>query len=177
MSLVQPEDVIAQVAVGVDGATLQAVIDREEAWLAHRIGALTEERSQSFWPGVNSTVRLLRPTDAVLVVGLDPTQVVLSPDGWYVTVGYWPASPVAITYTPTDELEVRQAVIELCRITLTNSPYQTESADVHSYGRSASPDSLRDAIARRLIRPPGTGGLMTATVPFHDLSPTWVEPS
>jgi hypothetical protein len=164
MSLVEPAEVTAQVSSGVETDTLQSIIDREEAWLARRVGGLSGERAQSFAP-TGYTIRLPRTTDDVDVSGVDPANVVLS-DQRYVTVAHWGSWPVVITYTPNDELEVKQAIIDLCRITLTNSPYNTESADVHSYTRGASPDSLREAIARRITHA-GVSEPMTATVSFR----------
>jgi hypothetical protein len=164
VSLVLPADVTAQVSSGVETDTLQAIIDREEAWLARRVGGLTGATEQTFLP-TGYTVMLQRTTDAVVVSGVDPANVVLS-EGRYVSVAYWGSWPVVITYTPNDELEIKQAIIDLCRLTLTNSPYNSESVDVHSYTRGASIDSLREAIARRITH----GGVtepMTATVSFR----------
>lgn len=154
MSLVTTAEVIAQVAPGVDEPTLQSVIDYNEAWLARRIGgSLSGQMSQFMYPQ-DWYVRLRRPTDAVVVVGADPQYVTLSADGYFVSMGiygWWPVGPVEFQYTPNDELEVKQAVIDLCRITLSTSPYASESADVHTYTRGASIESLRDAVADRLL--------------------------
>ena len=50
MSLVMLSEVRALVETGLTDADLQAVLDREEGWLASRIGALTGERTETFRP-------------------------------------------------------------------------------------------------------------------------------
>lgn len=161
MSLVTPDEVIEQVSPGVSEDTLQSIIDREEKWLARKIGPLTGERVARYDVS-RGPLRLPRTTDAVEVAGVDPSLVTLYPDGRTVGISPWPYLAVEVTFTPDDEEEVRQAVIDLCRITLTTSPYSSESSDGHTYSRAyGSVDGYREAVAARLMGTP-----KTATVSF-----------
>ena len=59
-SLTSITEVRALVRSRLSDSDLQAVIDREEAWLAGRVGALTGARTDTFTPGFGDTPLYLR---------------------------------------------------------------------------------------------------------------------
>jgi hypothetical protein len=148
-SLVSPDTIEALMAPGIDSTALQSLINRQEAWLARQIGPLVGERTQRIYvaPGDYDALILQRATDAVSVIDgdpraepppteLDPSLVRLVGERRLEKAGPWSGPEVHATYTPTDELEVEEAVIDLCRIVLAASPYQTEASEGHSYTHS-----------------------------------------
>lgn len=153
----------AQIETDLSDDDLQNLIDDEEAWLARRIGALSGERSETFYVyGVDQPLPLRRPTDAATVTdnGSAATIVLLN-DGWDVesTAGAW-TGPVVVTYTPNDEAEVRRVLLELVRLTLTETAYQSENIGDYSYNRGSIPTRrARYALARSLQREPHNGSL------------------
>lgn len=167
MSLLLLAEARALISTGLGDADLQGVIDREEAWLARRIGALAGSRTQTFHvrtPDLDGPLSLRRPTSAVTVTdnAVATTAVRLLRDGSVVesTAGAW-AGPVAVTYTPNDSEEVRRGIVALVRLAVSDSAYTSETIDDYSYSRgdgAASPAAQREAIVRDLIprRGPGT---------------------
>lgn len=146
-------------------ADLQAVIDREEAWLAGRVGALVGARTDTFWPGLADTPIYLGRRAASVVVTDNATAVAASdlqftPASGIVrrTRGWW-TGPVAITWTPTDADEVKRAVIELVRGTLGETGYDSETIGDYSYNRGdARARPSRSSIVRTiLLRRPAYG--------------------
>lgn len=152
MSVVTLGEVRALVKSGLSDPDLQAVIDREESWLADRIGALTGERTDTFTPGVgDASLYLRRKTAAVVItdagVTLDPTDFLFTPSTGQIrrVVGYISArymhvpgawqGDVTATYTPTDTASVARAVIELVRGTIIETGYESESMGDYSYNR------------------------------------------
>lgn len=170
-SLVAPDDVEAIIASGLSAAALQGVIDREEAWLARRIGPLTGERTQRMWPPAGDTgpLWLQRATEVVVVESggvtvdallIGDARVELRSGAWY--------GPVDATYTPTDEPEVARVLIELVRMAVTASPYVSEDSTggespAHGSRRAGSQQQMRDALARELMPHRGHTTLTIAT--------------
>lgn len=166
MSLLTLAEASALISAGLGDAAFQGVIDREEAWLARRIGTLVGARTQTFHVRVEDAddpLHLRRPTAAVTVtdngVLIAGSGVRLLRDGAAIenTKGSW-AGPVAVLYTPNDTDEVRRAVIELIRLGVSASPYDAETIGDYSYTRGRSPDAQRQDLVRELLprRGPGT---------------------
>ncbi len=160
MSLTTEAEVRALVETALDDVSLQAVIDREEAWLARRIGPLSGPRTVTYrYPDVRGVIQLDRPTDAVTVTdNAVATPIYL--DGYAIErqSGYW-TGPVSITSTPNDLDEVKRAVIQLVSLTL-RGPNDLASEQIGSYsyqrfgaqGQSGAVNN-RGAIVRSLQPP------------------------
>ncbi len=161
MSLVTLGEVRALVETGLTDVDLQAVLDREEGWLAGRIGALTGARTDTFSPGfTDSPIYLSRRAASVVVT--DNALIVAAADLRFVPnsgmvrriTGAW-TGPVAVTYTPTDADAVKRAVIELVRGTVTETAYDAETLGDYSYTRGEAavrlgrPDLVRSVLLRR----------------------------
>lgn len=146
MSLVTLGEVRSLVKTNLTDVDLQAVIDREEGWLAARIGALTGERTDTFNPGLTDTPIYLRRHSSSVVV-TDNGQPVAAADLRFIPEsgivrrirGTW-TGPVAITHTPIDTDTIKRAVIELVRSTVTDH-LSAETIGDYSYSR-------RDVIGR-----------------------------
>lgn len=127
MSVVTPGECRDRgIPLPADDLVAQDIIDEQEAWLARRIGTLVGARTETFRVGLGGTsakLGLARPTDSVSVVdgsvtlATDRTRLVdhgasliladveISP--------WWNGPYVGVTYTPSDELEVRKAIFDL----------------------------------------------------------------
>jgi len=159
MSLWAPADVEALVASGIAPDALQGVIDREENWLATDlavgIGQLIGSRTQTVWRvhGHGQPILLARPTAAVAVKdnGITRTDIALL-GGIRVEPlnGRWVGPTVELTYTPTDEPQVRRVALELIRIALSDSPYRQEGTEGHSYSRPLEVETMRERLASTL---------------------------
>ncbi|HSW41757.1 MAG TPA: hypothetical protein VLM76_04540 [Patescibacteria group bacterium] len=146
------------VETGLTDADLRAVIDREEGWLAGRIGALTGVRTDTFRPGLTDTpIYIPRRADSVVVT--DNGQAVAPADLRFVPAsgmvrritGVW-AGPVTVTYTPSDGDAVRRAVIELVRGTLAETGSDAETIGDYSYDRGDATARLgRGDLARSVL--------------------------
>ena len=141
MSLVTLSEVRALVETGLTDVDLQAVLDREEGWLAARVGALTGARTDTFWPGLTDTpIYLSRRAAAVVVTDnaltVAPADLRFVPDSGMLRriTGAW-TGPVAVTYTPTDADTIKRAVIELVRGTLAETGNDAETLGDYSYTR------------------------------------------
>lgn len=156
-------EVRALVTTSLSDVDLQAIIDREEAWLAGRVGTLAGERTDTFRPGLaDTTLYLRRRTDAVAVtedgVALAPdVDYVFTPANGALRRGTWnvPMSwsgPVTVTWTPSDEAAVKRAVIELVRGTLGETGFDSEGIGDYSYTRGDSAGRLsRSNVARSIL--------------------------
>lgn len=88
---------------------------------------------------------LLRPTDSVAVkdngVTVSTGDIRLLRQGTVVerASGGWNGPLVEVTYTPNDALEVTRVVIELCRMTITETGYQSETIGSYSYAKALRP--------------------------------------
>ena len=109
-----------------DDDVAQDIIDEQEAWLARRIGPLEGSRTETFRVGLGETsgkLGLSRPTDAVTVVDGGTTlaggRTRLTDSGTALVLddvvlsAWWSGPYVAVTYEPSDELEVRKALFDL----------------------------------------------------------------
>ena len=147
----------------VDAA--QAVIDEQEAWLERKIGPLDGERTETFYVGISRTwgkLALSRYTDEVVVVDgttiVDPAILALVDRGSAVTrvypASWWTGPYVSVTYTPTDEDEVRRALYELVAGSTTPlGPYESEQIGSYSYRRGGAPTTAasRAALASAIL--------------------------
>lgn len=164
MSLVTVAEVRALVSSELSDDDLQDVIDREEAELAARIGPLTGARTEVFYPD-HSTERLyLRRPASTVTVSNDGTAVTLGDeDGEYRLIGNgtgvhyissnW-GGIVTVAYTPNDELRVKRVLIELIRLTSTETGYVAERIGQYSYQRAQTPGAAgatREALIRSLL--------------------------
>lgn len=170
MSLLTLAEARALISTGLGDADFQGVIDREEAWLARRIGVLIGTRTQTFHvrdSDADDPLWLRRPTSAVSVtdggIALAGSDVRLLRDGTVVekTTGSW-TGPVDVAYAPDDTEEVRRVIVELIRFAVVSSPYASESIGDYSYSRATASGSAatpsREALVRDLVprRGPGT---------------------
>lgn len=156
-------EVRALVTTSLSDVDLQAIIDREEAWLAGRVGALSGERTDRFRPGLgDTTLYLRRRADAVAVTDdgvalVEDTDYVFTPASGALRRGAWNEAacwtgPVTVTWTPADEAEVKAAVIELVRGTLGETGFDSEDIGEYSYTRGESAGRLsRDNLARGIL--------------------------
>jgi len=158
MSLVTLGEVRALVETGLTDVDLQAVIDREEGWLAGRIGALSGERTETFSPGRRDTPIYLSRRAASVVVTDDaltvaPADLRFVPESGLIRriTGAW-TGPVTVTYTPTDADAVKRVVIELVRGTVTETGSDAETIGDYSYTRGDAAVRLsRLALVRSVL--------------------------
>lgn len=151
---------------------VQDVIDREEAFLAHELRApLAGVRTQRVWVqragGACSGINLMRPTDAIDElrdndVVIDDDRIRLLATGTLVELdGPWTGPLVEIDYTPNDEAQIVRVVIELCRLTLTETAYNAEDLGGYKYQRAgikpATSMQIQVASRRALVRSLQTG--------------------
>lgn len=191
MSLLTPAEVVA---AGIGGhlstEALQASINEEEAWLERKLGGLlTGERTETFpLSGLrvrSHEVRLRRPAlEAGLEVtsdGIDITDTVeLRSDGWRVAlaivdgIGYRISGAWAVTYSPSDELEVRRALKSLLSLTLGTQPSGGLSSELigsYSYTRAnGTAGRLRASILRDLRGPNGPTSVRVLSSVRHGLA-------
>lgn len=169
MSTVTIGQVRALVDTDLEDADLQAVIDRQESWLASQVGPLTGPRAETFYPSAvpdasHGVVPLRRHVSSLANVAvtdagaaISDSALRLSPDGWYITrpLYRWTGA-VVTTYTPDDEAAVVEAVIDLVRLTITDSGYASEQIGSYGYSKGGGQRSKRlqrRAIVRSLLRP------------------------
>ncbi len=159
MSLTTVAEVRALVDTDLEDADLQAVIDREEAWLARRVGPLSGPRTVTIPdPRFDADLVLARPTAAATVTSAgQPVTVDLIGGTILRRLSGWLA-PVAVTYTPDDELEVKRAVIHLIGIALKGGDdLASETIGSYSYqrfgaqGSAGSSRPTRASIVRSLL--------------------------
>ncbi|CAN5567681.1 hypothetical protein BH23CHL7_BH23CHL7_23910 [soil metagenome] len=179
-TVVSAQEVSAVMATGLELDALEAVIAREEAWLANDsqfgIGALAGARTQTLWVGRNHQGPLLlaRPTDspsAVVDAGVDVTDdVVLTGTARLERASgvAWAGPRVDVTYEPNDTASVNRVVIELVRLAISASPYQDESTDGHSRSYDVGGAAKLRAQLARSLRPhagPITAHLSSSVLP------------
>lgn len=160
MSTLSLEEARAVITTSLADADLQDVIDREEAWLARRVGPLEGARTETFiTPGGDEVLQLQRPTTFASLTVTDESGAVsdMAYRTWsdLVPATAWDTS-VEVQYTPDDTDEVKSSVVTLVRLAVTESGYQAESA----MGRSATTDhtmrrKMRWEAWRSLLRPAG----------------------
>jgi hypothetical protein len=170
-SLTSIAEVRALVRSRLSDVDLQAVIDREEAWLAGRVGVLTGERTDTFTPGLGDTpLYLSRRAPSVVLTDAGRTLAaseflftpstgmirrVWTPDladnpPWRQLYLGWQGT-VSATYTPADEADVKRAVIELVRLATGETGFDSETIGDYQYTRGASSGRLSRAGLTRSI--------------------------
>lgn len=179
-SVVSAQEVSAVMATGLELEALEAVIAREEAWLADDsqfgIGQLAGARTQTLWVGrdYSGPLLLARPTDgpsAVVDASVDVTDdVVLTGTARIERVSgvVWAGPRVDVTYEPNDLASVKRVVIELVRLAVSASPYQDESTDGHSRSYDVGGAAKLRASLARSLRPhagPMTAHLASTVLP------------
>lgn len=180
--VVSVEQARGVISTTLSDTALEDIIDREEAWLARRIGPLLDERTQEFWisQGADGLI-LQRPTLAVTVtdgdVELEDDEVRLLAGGTRIerAEASWQGPSVLATYAPSDEQEVVAAILELVRISVDETgtgALNSETIGGYSYTRSAPsagllPETRRSAVLRSLApyRGPGTIHLRSSAAP------------
>lgn len=162
-SVTSVAEVRALVNSGLSDIDLQAVIDREEAWLAGQVGPLAGQRVDTFRPGFSDTILYLRRrTDAVAVTDdgvalVADTDYVFTPANGAIRRGSARAESswgelVTVTWTPTDEAAVKRAVIELVRATVGETGLESETIGDYSYTRGESASRVgRSELARSIL--------------------------
>ncbi len=166
----------ALITTSLSDADLEDVIEREEAWLARRIGPLEGERVETFvTPDGDETLRLTRPAATVAVEddGGDVTAYSLRPWSDVLPGSLDGAShswngDVRVGYTPADELEVKRALVTLVRLTVSETAYQSQAAGGYSAGVDYQAlRVVRYQTWRTLLRPAGpTTTRLRSTIPF-----------
>lgn len=177
------EEARALITTSLSDDDLEDVIAREEAWLARRIGPLEGERVETFVSvDGDEVLRLTRPALAVAVEDDSGARTDFELRGWsdIVPTGTW-SGDVLVTYTPTDESEVRRALVTAVRLTVSESAYAQQSAGGYSATTDVSAQrTVRFALWRSLLRPrtPSTTRLRSA-IPFggKSVGPVGVEAS
>ncbi len=171
-SVVSIAEVRALVRSRLSDPDLQVVIDREEAWLAGRVGALTGSRTDTYMPGLGDTpLYLRRRAESVVLTDAGRTLAtseflftpstgmirrIWTPDlqdnlPWRQLYLGWQGT-VTATYTPSDEADVKRAVIELVRLAVGETGYDSETIGDYSYTRGASAGRLsRAGLARSIL--------------------------
>ena len=154
-------EVRALVTTPLSDIDLQAVIDREEAWLTGKVGQLSGPRTDEYLPGYGDTpLYLRRRAESVAIldagVALAASEFVFTPSTGMIRRG-WPSAagwqaPVSVTYTPSDLSDVKRVVIELVRGTVGESILQSETIGAYSYTRGGTADRpSRAGLARSLM--------------------------
>ncbi len=158
VSLVSLTEVRALVRSRLTDVDLQTIVDREETWLATKIGALTGERTDTFTPGTTNTpLYLSRRTESVTVtdagVAIAAADLLFTPSSgclrrvagsypwpWPPPETWYPAwqGEVAVTWTPADSAAVMRTVIELVRGTVGETGMDSETIGDYGYTRGAS---------------------------------------
>lgn len=151
----------------LDDGVAQDIIDEQEAWLARRIGPLEGSRTETFHVGLGATqgkLGLRRPTLSVSVVdggstlAVDRTRLIDNGSALIladvVITPWWTGPYVAVTYEPSDELEVRKALFDL--LALVGTPLEkhtSEQIGAYSYsgGGAAGLAAARGVIVSSLL--------------------------
>ncbi len=163
MALTTVAEVRALVDSDLSDDDLQDVIEREEAWLAQRVGRLAGPRTAVFRNTQRYEVlRLPRPAASIDVAsGGNVVTANLSDDGYQIDPGLnWWLAPVAVTWTPADEQIVRRGVIELVRLMVTaGDNLASETIGSYTYqkfgaaGSAGSVQASRGQIVASIVRP------------------------
>lgn len=165
------EEARALITTSLDDDDLEAVILREEDWLARRVGPLTGERVETFVTADgDEALMLMRRTLGVVVTDGSGDVSAFELRGWgdvLRTSGSW-SGDVTVTYEPDDESEVKKALITLVRLTLNESAYQAQSAGGYSSTISLQDQRTQRYVAwRTLLRPRQPSSMrLRSTIPF-----------
>ncbi len=160
MSLLVPAEVKLLVQTSLSDADLQTIIDREEGWLAGRIGALSGSRTETIYPPrIDEHLHLRRFTSSVVIVdagvAVDADDYRLLYSGSVVERidTYW-GDMVEVTSTPNDSAAVETAIIDLIRLRVTDTGYVSERIGQYSYQTAQAPgarEMTRAAIVKNLL--------------------------
>ena len=185
MSIVTTDEILELLETDLTDLALQGVIDREEAWLASRIGQLEGERTVVVWPAGYGPVHLSRPADTVEV--LDAHNPAVAVPGLKRRPALHPPphtagpAPISITSTPTDEEVVRGAVIELVALALTyGGSLVSERHGAHSIQRFQTAGAyaeLREDVLRRVRPEPRMGAARVRSTDRSRITPANGEPT
>lgn len=156
-------EVRALINTHLSDVDLQAVIDREEAWLAGGVGPLAGERTDTFRPGFSDTLLYLRRRTESVVVTDDGVELVAGTDyvftpangairrGTVLAPAAW-GEVVTVAWTPSDVADVKRAVIELVRGTVGETGLDSETIGDYSYTRGESAARVsRSNLARSIL--------------------------
>jgi hypothetical protein len=147
----------ALITTSLSDPDLADIIAREEAWLSRRIGPLEGERVETFVSSDGDEVlRLTRPTLDVALEDDSGEVTFFSLRGWadLIPDGISWRGDVLATYTPSDSLEVRRALVTLVRLTVQETTFAQEAAAGYSVAAdSARERAMRYAAWRSLLRP------------------------
>lgn len=146
----------AVITTSLSDSDLGDAIEREEAYLARRVGPLDGARTETFIVSDGDEVlNLQRPGTIDTVTDDTGALTDYEARGWsdvVLTAGAWQGS-VEVAYTADDADEVKRAAITLVRLALSESGYLTEGAEGYTvtsdYG---SRQSMRYAAWRSLLR-------------------------
>lgn len=176
MSTVTPDQVRALIETELEDVDLQALIDREEAWLATQVGPLTGARTVTFYPGASDYLMLPRyATDlaglTVTDAGATVTNLRLAGSGFRLRRETGWLGTVTVAYTPGDRAAVENAVIDLIKMRLADRGYQSEQIGSYGYstGGGLAVDRRRQRIVRTL-RAPGNARTISLARPVTDLT-------
>jgi len=169
-SFVSIAEVRALVRSRLSDTDLQVVIDREEAWLAGKVGTLTGARTDTYRPSPGDQPVYLQRLSGSVVVTDDGVTLVADTDylftpstgmilraSWVETVPPWRQWPLAwrgvvtVTSTPSDGAAVKRAIIELIRGTVGETGMDSETIGDYSYSRGASTGRVSRAALWRSI--------------------------
>jgi hypothetical protein len=167
-------EVRARITTDLLDAQLEDIITTEAAWLARRIGPLEGTRTVRAWrvdADLDTPIFLRRPTDTVVVsdygTDIDAADLRLLADGTKVELatGPWTGPWVDVTSTPNDLEEVKRVVIELVRLTVTETGYASERIGEYSYNKGSGQNpaqaaqAARNALVRDLLPLAGPGSI------------------
>ncbi len=164
MSLLTIGEVRALISTGMDDAQLQAVIEREEAWLIHAYGphyAAGLSVTETLAGRQMRSLYLRRPIATVTSITVDGALV---DSGNYRMWGNegrierlpagsrWGEEAIVVVYGPQDDNALRKgALIDLLRLTVSRSGLKSESvAGEYSYTAFENTDEERSRVMRRL---------------------------
>ena len=121
----------ARITTSLGDDDLTDAIERQEAWLARRIGPLSGSRTETFvTEDGDEVLQLQRPTTLAAIAAVDEGGTVddLELRGWsdLVRTSSWQGT-VDVAYEPDDDAEVREAIITLVRLAVTESTYASEA--------------------------------------------------
>ena len=151
---------------------LQDIIDREEAWLATKVGTLSGERTDAFAPGLGDTPLYLprRAESVILTDGgrtLAASEFLFTPSTGQIRRIWTPAltgdppwrqaylgwqGTVTARWTPSDGATLTRAIIELVRGTVGETGMESETIGDYAYTRGTRAAGLsRMALVRTIL--------------------------